>query len=233
MPVSVTGLSPVARQAPKLKGGPRRTIPVYGLVTHTTGSSLPTKALESGTDPLQAAIEYYLRPDSNWSQYVCGYGGELVQLSDEHVRASHVGFATERAAYLSGAWTAKLPRALVTRWRARWPQHKSPAHLFPGPSVNDAYAGLELVPIVKGCGAKPLSAGLKYTAAQHDAVAALARDMASRWRWPAGWWLTGRLCGHEDVNPITRHTGAGGWDPGQLRAKPWIDWDYIVDRIAG
>lgn len=205
---------------------------VFGLIVHTTGSGPPTAALDKGTTALAEALAYYLLPNANFAHYVCDYDGIIYRLADEKVKAPHVGFSNERQSYLSGAWVKQLPPSLVKRWRARWPHSKSPAHLFPGPSVNEVYVGLELLPVAKG-GPKAMTPGLRYTTAQHDAAADLAKDMAVRHKWPAGWWGTGRLCGHEDVNPITRHNVGGGWDPGALRAKPWFDWDYVIDRIAG
>jgi hypothetical protein len=78
-----------------------------------------------------------------------------------------------------------------------------------------------------------MRAGLRFTRAQHDTVAAPAIDIVDRNGWPSGeeWWRTPRLLGHEDLKPISRHDKGGGWDPGYLRDEPYFDWSYVYQRI--
>ena len=210
-----------------------RTISVYGVAIHCTGSSIVDKALKEGADCLEYAIAYYLRPDSYFAHYVIGFDGTIAQIADEHERAMHIGLlAADRSAYLGGTWKARLPRAFVDAWVARWPAQKSPSHLYPGPSPNNAYVGIELLVWNDRCPGSPHGAGLRYTTAQHDAAAVLASDIAGRWQLPAGWQDTGRLACHEDISPLTRTNKAGGWDPGVLRAPPWFNWDYFVGRLS-
>jgi hypothetical protein len=78
-----------------------------------------------------------------------------------------------------------------------------------------------------------MTEGLRFTKAQHEAVARLACDVATRNGWPLTerWWRTPRLLGHEDLSPISRHDSRGGWDPGALREKPFFDWEYVYRRI--
>jgi hypothetical protein len=81
-------------------------------------------------------------------------------------------------------------------------------------------------------GLEPLSPGLRYTAAQHEAVAFYAVDLARRAgnldelvagldKGPSA-----RLCGHEDANPMDRPA----WDPGAMRLLPWWDWSYVYAK---
>jgi hypothetical protein len=196
------------------------------------------RARERATSALAQALVVYHRPEQRFCPaYAIGYGGEVEAICDEALHANHVGLTrVQREAFLSGAWPDQLPAEVVALWRARWPGVPSPAHLYPGTSPNDATIGVELVPLLlDGHDSLPPAApGRRYTAAQHDALAALCRDVGERHGWPAGWELTGRLAGHEDLNPLdrtTRHPPAG-WDPGGLRPEPWIDWGRIRAAIG-
>ena len=208
-----------------------RGMPVWGVAIHQTGSGIVDLAKRHGVSPLEKAVAFYVDPDNYSAHYVIGYGGEIVQISPEDSKAMHIGFpAGQRVAFLNGSWEDEVSPATVAAWHARWPGYKCPASLFPGPSPNAAYVGIEMIPID---GEKPFFEGALYTEEQHYAVIALARDIAARNVLPVGWERAGRLVGHEDVNPISRHTKSGGWDPGGLRTKPWLDWDYIRKGIAG
>lgn len=77
-----------------------------------------------------------------------------------------------------------------------------------------------------------MAPGLRFTTAQHNAVAALGKDLAARHGWPADWHKTGRLVGHEDVDPLNRSDKIGGWDPGWLRSRPYFDFAYVRQLIA-
>jgi len=192
---------------------------------HTTGSGVVDKALKLKVDPLDYAVAYYLKPDSYFPHYVCGWDGHLVQVADERERAQHVGFA-ERGKYLTGDWEKLLPASLVARWRERWPGFKSPAHLFPGSSVNNVFVGVELLPTptrdrVYG----------RFTLAQHQMVSMLAKDLGERAKLPARWWQTSRLLGHEDLTPLSRSNKGGGWDPGALRVDPDFHWGAVLQLL--
>lgn len=209
-----------------------RTIPVHGIAVHCTGSGIVDKALNARADCLEYAVAYYLRPDSYFAHYVIGFDGTIAQISDEHERAMHIRLpAADRKAYLGGTWKTRLPGAFVDSWVARWPMYKSPSHLYPGPSPNNAYVGIELLIWNDRCSGRPHAPGLRYTTAQHDATAALVSDIAMRWQLPAGWHNSGRLACHEDISPFTRTNEAGGWDPGVLRFPPWFDWEYFLGQL--
>lgn len=230
----MTGTSELARPAAKvLRAGPERSLPVYGLVLHTTGSGIVEQALRCGLVPLDHAVDYYLDPDSYYPHYVIGWDGTIVQIADESVRAPHVGFG-ERALYLSGEWAHEVNETLLALWRAAWPAFPSPAHLFPGPSPNNAYVGAELLPLPDAPGAlEPAYRGSTFTLAQHQAAALLAIDVGVRQGLPVGWSDGPRLLGHEDLNPIKRGAVGGGWDPGALRASPRLALRWIRDVVAG
>ena len=206
-----------------------RTEPVYGVVLHCTGSGIVSKALQLGADPLEYAVQYYMKPESYFAHYVIDFDGTIAQIADEHEKAMHVGFAPEeRAAFQSGAWESKLPSSYVAAWKARWPGAKSPAHLFPGPSPNNVYVGMEMLCWQEGCAGSPREDGMLYTTAQHEAAAHLCQDIGSRWELPAAWSASARMVCHEDVNPLTRTAKGQGWDPGVVRNNPSFDWPYFL-----
>ncbi len=228
----VVGTSSLAEQVKKLRDVSDRTIPVFGVAIHTTGSKTVSDALDLGADPLAFAVEYYLNPQSYFAHYVVGFGGEIMQISDEHERASHIGQDEEsHLGYLSGDWEKTAGPEFVALWKKRWPTYKTPAYLYPGTSPNNAYVGIEMLPLQKKIPLQPMSPGLQYTKAQHQAVARLAFDIAKRWGFPNGWELTGRLTTHEDVTPLERMAKKEGWDPGVNRAQPWFSWSYLTNSI--
>jgi len=242
--MTIDGRSPLAHGfVESLRSVPNRTSPVYGVAIHQTGSSLVTAAYKHGADPLEYAIQFYLNPQNYFPHYVVGYDGTIAQICDENGKALHIGFQpADRQACLDGSWTKKLPADLVVRWKTTWPAHMSPAHLFPGPSPNNVYVGIETIPIVRGAttaDVEPMGVGLIYTTAQHESIAELVVDIMKRWDLGAAFLsglalARGRLVGHEDVNPIQRHTKnpPAGWDPGALREHPWFDFPWVRHRVT-
>lgn len=199
---------------------------VWGITLHTTGSGVAREAKKDGIAPLEWAVAYYCDPDSYAAHYVIDHDGTVVQIANEWERMSHVGLdAAEREKYLSGAWE-KVNPTTTALWEKAWPGYQSPSHLYPGKSVNAVYVGVELIPTT-GTSAKPWKPGLTFTQFQHTACLHLCADVARRHSFPAGWGKTGRLVGHEDVNPLDRQDRGGGWDPGFLRAVPRFDFGWL------
>lgn len=214
---------------------------VYGLVVHTTGGGLPTQASAAGIYHTAYAVDWYNRPDAHGCHYVNGWrgvaGGDLLQIANERERANGVSVAAQRRSIDQGRFEKDLPASVVARWRARWPGVEHPLRLLPGTttSANACYVHLECVPCVfaHNIAATPMRPGLRFTKAQHEAVALLACDIARRNGWPLrdNWWRSPRLLGHEDLSPITRLDNVGAWDPGALRASPFFDWDFVYAMI--
>lgn len=231
-------VSPLATQHPHRQADIVRREAVFGLLVHTTGGGILTRARKTGKTPLDVALAYY-HGSQNGSNgymfggpgYVLGHWGELHQIAPDDVRTHHAGH-NHRDEYLSGRWTSMCSLDTVARWRAQWPGKKSPQHLFPSSSPNMDYVGLEMVPLGPGYGPPPMAKGLRFSREQHDQVIELARDLAQRHDWPKGWNRTPRLLGHEDVcivrnPPYGRSNSGGGWDPGFLRAEPYFDFTYV------
>lgn len=249
------GVSPIAVQAKKqwdAADRPKAWIGrVYGLVVHTTGGSLPASAQDKGVYHTVRAVDHYT--GSHGCHYVNGWrgvaGGDLLQVANEREQAAGVGVSNpknpskdQRRSIELGRFEADLPPILVRLWRARWPGRDHSLALLPGTkTANSCYVHVECVPcvyhyrgkLITADGAEPLRPGIRFTAAQHDAVAALACDVARRNGWPPNeqWWRTPRLVGHEDLTPIARHNRLGGWDPGWLREKPYFDFDAVYQAI--
>jgi hypothetical protein len=249
------GVSPIAVQGKKQWDAADRPSAwigrVYGLVVHTTGGGLPASAQDKGVYHTVRAVDHYT--GSHGCHYVNGWrgvaGGDLLQVANEREQAAGVGVTNpknpskdQRRSIELGRFESDLPPILVQLWRRRWPGRDHSLSLLPGTkTANACYVHVECVPcvyhyrgkLITAAGAEPLRPGLRFTAAQHDAVAALACDLARRNGWPPNeqWWRTPRLLGHEDLTPISRHDRLGGWDPGWLREKPYFDFDAVYQAI--
>lgn len=223
-------------------------------LVHMTGRSIVRKAIDKGADPTNFCLRYYARQKSS-PHYLCGYQGEIWQLTDDHLRVNHVGVSLdERKAYLDGRWKRggkargerrewlkPITNVALRHWYRQWPMYKSPQHLFRTRSVNNISVGVEMPPCTDGRTfvAEPFSKGSWHTAAQHTAIALLACDVAERWSFPPGWFMdprggprSPRLPGHEDVDLYGRSHGGGGWDPGALRDSPRWNWAHVHNMVA-
>ncbi len=210
----------------------------WGAGIHTTGSGVTKKARAKGRQPIDVALEVYLQSQRHhWGGpgYVVDHDGTVYKLADDTTRTMHIGSnggpGRWGADYLTGRWVKMLPAEVVAQWRAAWPRRKSPQHLFPSRHPNTDYVGIETIPCGHGFGT-PWRPGLRFTEEQHYTLAELAADIGERNDFPDGWWATARLVGHEDVGLLDRHDARGGWDPGALRAKPYIDFGWIRARIG-
>lgn len=255
----VVGDSPLAKEIPgrnndnRSSRQRRKSERVSRVVAHMTGGSIVKKAIDHGRDPVEKCLDYYTSKGTS-SHYLIGYDGTVYQMTDDHLRVGHVGVTTkERAEYLNGGWARgndvngeKVSPQTVELWHAAWPHYKSPQHLFPSRSINDVSVGVEMPPCgynQRGGwkpldGQTPMRPGLRHTREQHLMFAALAVDVASRWKFDDGWWndpkggpRSPQLPGHEDVDLYGRSQRSGGWDPGALRTSPWWDWDYVISSI--
>lgn len=226
------------------RGGEARQGTVFGIAVHTTGSGVVDVSAKKSRDPLEYTVhDVYENPDNYCAHYVVGWDGTIWQVMDENLRAQHIGFpANDREAFLDGSWEQHLAgegkSKVAALWKARWTNFKSPAHLFPGPSPNQVYVGIEMIPLTGGDSQPaPLMSNniaRKYTDAQHQSVGRLIADIAARWGLPLGEVCDpgkGRLVAHEDVNPVERSDAGGGWDPGALRDVPRFDWDYLRQQV--
>ena len=208
-----------------------RAIPVYGVAVHCTGSGLITKALAHGADCLEYAIAYYLRPYLYFAHYVVGFDGTIAQIADEHDHAMHIGLPADDARPTCSAPGRKAPRQVRRRLDGALAEVQVAVAPLPGEVAERRLRRARAAALAGRLSRDAARPGARYTTAQHDATAALVRDVATRWELPDGWERTGRLACHEDISPLTRTNKVGGWDPGVVRAPTWFDWDYFVAQI--
>jgi len=238
------GISDLANQTKKKWKGKQRPKGwvgnVFGLVVHTTGGGLPAKALKRNENPVDTAVNFY--NTNHGTHYVIGWDGDLVQIATEDMVANGVGVTNKdpkinQILSVARGWENDLPKAMVDRWKKRWPKYKTPLQLFPTKYANSCYVHVECIPCIFYeankliTSATPMGGSLRFTEAQHKKVAELACDIAKRNGWEGEWWKTPRLVGHEDITPVSRSTSTGGWDPGWLRATPYFDWDFVYSEI--
>jgi N-acetylmuramoyl-L-alanine amidase-like protein len=231
-------LSPLAKiPSQQFTTGQIRPGPPWGVAFHTTGSELPTTAKGLLLDPLLYGVQEYMTIKG--PTYLIGWDGTIAATAqDENIRTWHIGVeANELQPLLTGAWRQLVSPATAAAWDRKHGAGKNPISadgttakaLIPGTDPNNLLVGVEMIPVTpdgKTYWADPMRPGLRFTRAQHDAAARLAQDLASRYGWPSGWQNT-RVFGHEDINPLRRSDSGGGWDPGDLRADPYIDFAYI------
>lgn len=236
--------SPLATRAPGVRdpvaNGIVRRKP-WGLLVHTTGGGVTRQARAGWRGlhaPIDVALAIYIDYQNGaagyfWGGpgYVLDHDGGLYQIAPDEARTEHAG-SGNRPLYHSGAWEHRVSAQVVAQWRKAWPGRKHPYSMFPATTPNVDYLGLEMIPIGDGFGGPPMRAGLRFTRAQHDKVAQLGLDRAAHHGWPKGWERTGRLLGHEDVDPIERNDTLGGWDPGFMRQLPFFDFEYVRAGIA-
>lgn len=196
----------------------------FGVMIHTTGRGLLDIARRERISPLEAAINVYTRPGAYFPHYVV-YGDDAVQIADERERARHCGLSGKYSTYTSGAWESQVPAASLARWKRRWVGKKSPMALFPGRSPNAVFVGIEMIP----------KADATFSGPTIRRAAQIAGDVIHRHGYPLtlpageGGWV--RCLGHEDVSPLTRWNGQGGWDPGFLRASPRFMWSTFYGEL--
>jgi hypothetical protein len=231
--------SPLARRVPGVRD-PKliKNRKPWGVMLHTTGGGVTSKARKEGKTPLDVALEIYIKAQNGsngyfWGgpNYVIDLDGSIHQIAPDEAQTEHGG-GLNREAYRSGSWTSRVSPETVRQWRRQWPGIEHPYKLFPSFSPNTDFIGVEMIPIGNGFGGPPMAPGLRFSRKQHDAAIALGRDLANRFGWPADWAST-RLLGHEDVDPIERYDPKGGWDPGWLREAPYFDFDYVRRALGG
>jgi N-acetylmuramoyl-L-alanine amidase len=214
-------LSPLA-VGDGLRRAARRTLPVYGVCVHTTGSGPATQARATARSPLQVALDYYVHGREGFPHYLIGRDGTIHTICDEAYVAWHAGWATRGGKSRWSDWTAPAWWSSVwQRWNAR-----TPAGLLPrgAQSPNSVYVGVELLADASGWG---------FTDAQYGALARLVADVFRRHAIPLTEPPNPRLLGHEDVEPIERANAQGGWDPGAHRAIPKFSWSRLWSLIQG
>ena len=215
--------------------GPRKP---WGVMFHTTGGGLPTRAYDNGAEPLATAREVYGGMKEG-PHFVIAPDGSVERYRDPSTLSWHCGVsATDRRDYLNGAWEgrAEVSKSLVSWWKARWPGVSSPQHLYPSKTANEDYIGIELIPcgvFLKNnlgswspvFGAPVAGDRARFTGQQYLAAASLLLLLCSTYSIPLHG--RGRVVGHEDINPLTRP----GWDPDSFQG--FWHWPTFWGVVAG
>ena len=198
---------------------PKRTLDVVAVVVHTTGSGIVAKALKKSLDPQEYAAKYYAGKRSFSSHYLVGHDfsrdDAIIGTVPENLVSYHSGMNKHRRAiYKKGksVWPRykKVDGAFVDGgkhlphyedWLDRWPNLDSPNDLIPGTSINYRTIGVDFL------APEP---GEKHSELQTRWVASLISDILER----TGLKIERKtVLRHSDVDPLTRSTRRGGWDP--------------------
>jgi hypothetical protein len=213
-------VSPLAIRDGTLRRGAARTLPIYGVCVHTTGSGPATKAKGRSTTPLQIALDYYVHGGEGFPHYVIDYDGTIHAICDEGHVAWHAGWFARGGKQRWASWSAPA------WWSSVWRQWNvaTPAGLLPQQATdpNSAYIGVELLGDTSGWG---------FTNAQYDGLARLVVDVFRRQGVPLSEPPNPRLLGHEDLEPVDRANADGGWDPGAHRRMPKFSWAALWSGI--
>jgi hypothetical protein len=220
--------------------GPERA--VYGVAVHTTGNGIPDQAAKQNKHPLEVARAVYDGMGLIGPHYVIDPYGTVEQYCDPKLVRYHIGLtADDRRSYLDGYWVDdrnRIDPKVVTWWKQRWPGIKSPSHLYPGKSANEAYVGVEMIPcgrllpapgMIKPTfrwehGTRPGFDGQRFSVEQYVALARLCKQLAAAHGLDLA--KPGVLVGHEDVNPKQRP----GWDPGGYNGT--FSWGLVTGLLA-
>lgn len=211
--------------------GPKRK--PFGVAVHTTGDGIPAKAHKNGTDLLVTAREVYDGMGSVGPHYVIAPDGRVDFYTPANLTRHHVGLEPEhRRSFLDGHWEEdanRIDRKVVAWWKARWPNIKSPSHLYPSKSANQDYIGIELIPAGRYIDRKGWTFDPRYSKPGFDkqrfsvesyvALAKLLKQLALEHSLDYN--QPGVLVGHEDLNPYTRP----GWDPGDYNQT--FSWGMV------
>lgn len=232
----------MSRPADLRPGTKRRGGGPVGVMIHTTGVGIVDRAVKYGAEPFSYALGRYQDVLRYWAHGLIGWDGDLGIISDAEDRVPHCGMdKTEYQLLKSGEWklpvncpdgtTAAQWASLVRRWERRWGKWDGPLVLSDGRRPNDAYVGIEMLAGARKCVPNERLAGW-FTFEQYEKLAKVIFHLSKKHDWNIYPWLQqtwhpeGGACpvvGHEDMNPLTRVKGPGGWDPGMLRATPRFD----------
>jgi hypothetical protein len=216
----------ISKSKRKLK--PRDMALLAGTVVHTTGSGIVVKALKRGDDPLDYAEAYYARASSYASNYLAGHdfgrADVIVGTVPENLVAYHTSLPRTSLRWNTykrgrGVWPRftiatkadgtkymKDHGKLLSRyadWLERWPDLDSPLDLIsaPGTSINRQFLGVDML------APEP---GEQHTELQVRWVASLIGEIHERHGLP----VTRRtVLRHADLDPFSRTSKRGGWDP--------------------
>lgn len=192
-----------------------RQLPCLQIVRHSTGRGVPSKAKARGKTTIEVALDWYLNPIATCPNYVIDELGIIYLVSDEALCPPHCGVDDwQRDMMLSGEWEHEVSAEALALWRKRWPNFKSPQHLFRSKSANWDAIGIEVIPL--NSPHFPIFSNESYRSLNR-----LTTEIGVRHGMDLSKKTT--LLYHEDLDPFERWDSHGGTDPGVIRAIPWFD----------
>lgn len=197
-----------------------KILDAYGMVYHTSGRGIVERAIKNDKTVIELALDWYRKKGSVHA--VIDYDGTIYQMLPWDRQGAHVGIGfVQRRKYLNGSWKKQVSHEAIAEWQERWPGVSSPQHLYPTKSPNQAFIGIEFLPLRR----RDPKTKLWFTEEQHEAGRELWEMQRELWQWDEN--RATALLGHEDLS-ITRWDDAGGWDPGAMRDNPRFDWSRII-----
>lgn len=89
-----------------------RSIAVFGIAVHCTGSGIVAKALAQEADPFEYALAYYLRPNTYFAHYLIDFDGTIAQIAESSGRlACHEGISPLTRTSKGQGWDPGVVRA--------------------------------------------------------------------------------------------------------------------------
>lgn len=198
------------------KGGNRDLSKVTSIILHTTGYGVGLQRINKRHKDKEDRLERIGEDYAHRMATILKYKG--------HYLIDHTGKIWQFIALNEIAWhTGSSKRKLLkneepfTWWRQRWPKLKKPTDLKPWKTYpNATTVGIDL--LAHGNGG--ITDG--YTDEQYESLAYLLDDLCERLSIPVE---RENILGHEDVDPISRGSAKGGWDPGRF------DYDRLLKLI--
>ncbi len=194
------------------RGKKRLISKINSIIIHTTGYGAGLKRIKNNNNTVDKIGEAYAKRMANVLKYkghfLIDHTGKIWQFLPVTEVAWHTG---------SGKRKLLQSEKLYEWWTERWPDLKNPISLpvWKGsPNVNSV--GIDL--LAHGNGAITSA----YTQAQYKSLAKLIKSLCDNLEIPLE---RKYILGHEDVDPISRGSKKGGWDPGHF------DWGYLFSLV--
>lgn len=196
------------------RGNQRDKKVVNSIIIHTTGYGVGLQRIvkKHGDDLAQIGLSYAHRMASVLKykgHFLIDHTGVIYQFLPLGEVGWHTGSSKKR----------KLRRdEPVQWWKDRWPNLKRPTDLDCWKENSPNYNSIGIDLLAHGNGA--ITKG--YTKEQYDSLIKLIAALCEDLEIP-----TERkfIVGHEDVDPISRGSKKGGWDPGKF------DWATLIDGL--
>jgi hypothetical protein len=218
--------SPFATQVDRPRDVRDQKLPAKRFVVHITGRQTYLNALRNRIPPIEWLAQNFCMPNRNFTQYGIDPWGQLWQFAPDNERPWAQGYKELKDQVLNREieppdW-----------WHAYWIEQNDDGNiwhpadlLIDGEKSPNSRTGC--VELIQWNKSPKKQSNFKLTMAQYIMCHTLAHDFAARHSFRLETdWPNFNICGHEDLNPWSRGTKAGGWDPGahRVNGKPRFCW---------